>query len=39
VGDVDKAAQDDPEWVVWSSPERLAERVDKLFTEMLPGST
>lgn len=35
--DIDKAAQDDPEWVVWSSPERISAAIDKLFTETLPA--
>jgi hypothetical protein len=34
--DIDKAAQDDPEWVVWSSPEQISGRIDRLFTELLP---
>ncbi|WP_280420858.1 hypothetical protein [Nocardia carnea] len=34
--DIDTAAQDDPEWVVWSSPERISAVIDKLFTETLP---
>lgn len=35
--DIDTTAQDDPEWVVWSSPERIQRAVDTLFTETLPG--
>ncbi|WP_327147291.1 hypothetical protein [Nocardia sp. NBC_01329] len=35
--EINRSAQDDPEWVVWSSPERISERIDKLFTETLPG--
>ncbi|NKY37618.1 hypothetical protein HGA13_31810 [Nocardia speluncae] len=34
--DIDAAAQDDPEWVVWSSPERIQRAVDTLFVETLP---
>ncbi|WP_040833762.1 hypothetical protein [Nocardia brevicatena] len=34
---IDKAAQDDPEWVVWSSPQHIAEEIDRLFTETLPS--
>ncbi|MFQ6226296.1 hypothetical protein [Nocardia sp. NPDC002869] len=34
--EIDVAAQDDPEWVVWSSPERIAGVIDWLFTEALP---
>ncbi|MEV3963678.1 hypothetical protein AB0M34_22765 [Nocardia sp. NPDC050193] len=37
MSDIDRAAQDDPEWVVWSSPERISAAIDKLFTETLPG--
>ncbi|WP_040840043.1 hypothetical protein [Nocardia brevicatena] len=33
---IDTAAQDDPEWVVWSSPQRIQAAVDKLFGETLP---
>ncbi|MFI5716033.1 hypothetical protein [Nocardia sp. NPDC051750] len=33
---IDKAAQEDPEWVVWSSTEHIAEAIDRLFTETLP---
>lgn len=35
--DIDAAAQDDPEWVVWSSPERIQRAVDTLFAETLPA--
>ncbi|WP_063060435.1 hypothetical protein [Nocardia sienata] len=35
--DIDKAAQNDPEWVVWSSPERISAAIDKLFAETLAG--
>ena len=35
--DIDAAAQDDPEWVVWSSPERIQRAVDALFAETLPA--
>ncbi|MFD4403866.1 hypothetical protein ACFWPH_14015 [Nocardia sp. NPDC058499] len=34
--DIDKAAQDDPEWVVWSSPQQTAEAIDRLFIKSLP---
>lgn len=33
---IDQAAQNDPDWIVWSQPERVAEQVDMLFTETLP---
>lgn len=33
---IDQAAQDDPEWVAWSQPQRLTGAIDKLFTETLP---
>jgi hypothetical protein len=36
IEEIDMAAQDDPEWVVWSSPERIAGVIDWLFTEALP---
>ncbi|MGW5384162.1 hypothetical protein [Nocardia sp. NPDC003963] len=36
IDEIDKAAQDDPEWVVWSSPERVSRVIDWLFTEALP---
>ncbi|MBF6264880.1 hypothetical protein IU443_21655 [Nocardia farcinica] len=34
--DVDANAQDDPEWVVWSSNQHTADAIYRLFTETLP---
>lgn len=34
--ELDQAAQNDPEWIVWSQPEHIAAEVDRLFTETLP---
>lgn len=34
--EIDESAQDDPEWVVWSRPQRIQVAIDRLFTETLP---
>lgn len=34
--DIDTAAQDDPAWVAWASPQRIQAAIDTLFTETLP---